>query len=138
MPRPYPTESSFGSGSSPTNDSIIGAEDSGEEMTRGWGGDTDCSEVASIGRPRDNPNEVARKVWPKSSPGIGRSEDDVVGNSPRVHQKLDEGIGSLLRWRKGVRRKKIETHRKIIEGSRKACRELGRSSSGFIGYVDCN
>ncbi|RZS28576.1 hypothetical protein BHM03_00062187 [Ensete ventricosum] len=34
-----------------------------------------------------------------------------------------ECVGSLLGWRKGVRQKKIETHWKIIGGSRKACRE---------------
>ncbi|RWW40283.1 hypothetical protein BHE74_00054316, partial [Ensete ventricosum] len=42
-------------------------------------------------------------------------------------RKLAEGIGSLLGWRKGVRQKKTETHRKIIGGSRKACRESGCS-----------
>ncbi|RWW38664.1 hypothetical protein BHE74_00056088 [Ensete ventricosum] len=35
-------------------------------------------------------------------------------------------IGSLLGWHKGVHRKKIETRRKIIGDSRKACRELRR------------
>ncbi|RRT47182.1 hypothetical protein B296_00016995 [Ensete ventricosum] len=40
-------------------------------------------------------------------------------------QKLAEGIGSLLGWCKGVHQKKTETRRKIIEGSRKACRESG-------------
>ncbi|RRT32054.1 hypothetical protein B296_00057093 [Ensete ventricosum] len=39
-----------------------------------------------------------------------------------------EYVGSLPGWRKGVRRKKIETHWKIIKGSRKACQELGRKS----------
>ncbi|RRT31819.1 hypothetical protein B296_00058049, partial [Ensete ventricosum] len=48
---------------------------------------------------------------------------DAVGNSLRVRWKLVEGIGSLLGWCKGVRQKKTKTHRKIIEGSRKACRE---------------
>ncbi|RRT35314.1 hypothetical protein B296_00050481 [Ensete ventricosum] len=57
----------------------------------------------------------------------GWSEDDVTGNSPGVCRELAEGIGVLLGWRKGVHRKKIETHRKIIGGSRKACRGLGRS-----------
>ncbi|RWV81892.1 hypothetical protein GW17_00056649 [Ensete ventricosum] len=37
--------------------------------------------------------------------------------------ELAKGIGSLPGWCKGVHRKKIETHRKIIEGSRKACQE---------------
>ncbi|RRT34225.1 hypothetical protein B296_00046202, partial [Ensete ventricosum] len=44
----------------------------------------------------------------------GWSEDDAVGNSLGVHQELAEGIGSLLGWRKGVYRKKTETHRKIV------------------------
>ncbi|RRT62479.1 hypothetical protein B296_00009351 [Ensete ventricosum] len=48
---------------------------------------------------------------------------DAIGNSPGVRWELAEGIGSLLGWHKGVRQKKTETHRKIIEGSRKACRE---------------
>ncbi|RWV78597.1 hypothetical protein GW17_00060407, partial [Ensete ventricosum] len=37
-----------------------------------------------------------------------------------------EGIRSLLGWHKGVHRKKIETHRKIVGDSRKVYRELGR------------
>ncbi|RZS29425.1 hypothetical protein BHM03_00063161, partial [Ensete ventricosum] len=57
----------------------------------------------------------------------GRGSDDAVGNSSGVRRELTEGIGSLLGWRKGVRRKKTKTHRKIVGGSRKACRELGRS-----------
>ncbi|RWV94904.1 hypothetical protein GW17_00042512 [Ensete ventricosum] len=48
---------------------------------------------------------------------------DAVGNLPRVRRELAEGIGSLLGWCKGVHQKKIETHRKIIGGSRKAYRE---------------
>ncbi|RWW15930.1 hypothetical protein GW17_00020210 [Ensete ventricosum] len=40
----------------------------------------------------------------------GRSEDDAVGNLPRVRRELTEGIGSLLGWRKGVHRKKAETY----------------------------
>ncbi|RWV81497.1 hypothetical protein GW17_00057080 [Ensete ventricosum] len=51
---------------------------------------------------------------------------DAFGNSPGVCRKLVESIGSLLGWRNGVRQKKIETRRKIIEGSRKACREIGK------------
>ncbi|RWW75101.1 hypothetical protein BHE74_00016891 [Ensete ventricosum] len=50
---------------------------------------------------------------------------DAVGNSPGVRRKLVEGIESLPGWHKGVRQKKIETHRKIIEGSRKAYQDLG-------------
>ncbi|RWW74349.1 hypothetical protein BHE74_00017698 [Ensete ventricosum] len=49
---------------------------------------------------------------------------DVVGNSPGVRRELVEGVGSLAGWRKGVHQKKTETHRKIISGSRKACREF--------------
>ncbi|RRT31575.1 hypothetical protein B296_00044201 [Ensete ventricosum] len=52
---------------------------------------------------------------------------DAVGNSPGVGRKLAEGIGSSPGWRKRVRQKKIETHRKIVGGSRKACRKLGWS-----------
>ncbi|RWV77594.1 hypothetical protein GW17_00061552 [Ensete ventricosum] len=48
---------------------------------------------------------------------------DAVGNSPRVRRELTEGIVTLPGWRKGVHQKKIETHRKIIGGSRNACRE---------------
>ncbi|RWW42876.1 hypothetical protein BHE74_00051534 [Ensete ventricosum] len=48
---------------------------------------------------------------------------DAFGNSPGVCQKLAEGIGSLPGWRKGVRQKKTEIRRKIIGGSRKACRD---------------
>ncbi|RWV83044.1 hypothetical protein GW17_00055400 [Ensete ventricosum] len=48
---------------------------------------------------------------------------DAFGNSLRVCRKLTEGIGSLSGWRKGVRQKKTETHRKIIGGSRKAYRD---------------
>ncbi|RRT43962.1 hypothetical protein B296_00019080 [Ensete ventricosum] len=50
---------------------------------------------------------------------------DAIGNSLGVRQELVEGVESLPRWRKGVRKKKTETHRKIIEGSQKACRDLG-------------
>ncbi|RRT51395.1 hypothetical protein B296_00022480 [Ensete ventricosum] len=56
----------------------------------------------------------------------GQSEDDAVGNSPGVRRELAEGIRNLLGWCKGVRWKKTETHRKIIGGYRKACRELER------------
>ncbi|RWV94132.1 hypothetical protein GW17_00043361, partial [Ensete ventricosum] len=46
-------------------------------------------------------------------------------NSPGVHRELAEGIGSLPGWHNGVRWKKIETRRKIVGGSRMACREYG-------------
>ncbi|RRT77823.1 hypothetical protein B296_00023606 [Ensete ventricosum] len=48
----------------------------------------------------------------------------MVGNSPRVRWELVKGIRSLPRWRKRVHRKKTETRRKIVGGSRKAYREL--------------
>ncbi|RZR92172.1 hypothetical protein BHM03_00020432 [Ensete ventricosum] len=48
---------------------------------------------------------------------------DAFGNSPRVCRKLTESIGSLLGWCKRVRQKKSETRRKIVGGSRKACRD---------------
>ncbi|RRT35371.1 hypothetical protein B296_00051699 [Ensete ventricosum] len=48
---------------------------------------------------------------------------DAVGNFPRVHRELAKGIGSLSGWCKGVHQKKIETHRKIVGGSRKAYRD---------------
>ncbi|RWV87470.1 hypothetical protein GW17_00050529 [Ensete ventricosum] len=48
---------------------------------------------------------------------------DAFGNSPGVCRKLAEGIGSLSGWHKRVRQKKTETRRKIIGGSRKACRD---------------
>ncbi|RWW39489.1 hypothetical protein BHE74_00055184, partial [Ensete ventricosum] len=57
---------------------------------------------------------------------------DAVGNSLGVHWELTEGIVSLLGWHKGVSQKKTETHWKIVEGSRKACRErYSRISSKF-------
>ncbi|RWW73241.1 hypothetical protein BHE74_00018898 [Ensete ventricosum] len=83
--------------------------------------------------------EVAMKAsgvcWKKTKRLIRRSlgvaeklaGNDAVGNSPEVHRELAKGIRSLLGWRQGVRRKKIETHRKIFRGSQKAYRELRRS-----------
>ncbi|RRT69162.1 hypothetical protein B296_00030537 [Ensete ventricosum] len=62
---------------------------------------------------------------------LGRSKDDVVGNSLGVHRELTESTESLLGWRNEVPRKKTETYRKIVEGSRKACRELKRYSAFF-------
>ncbi|RWW37643.1 hypothetical protein BHE74_00057212, partial [Ensete ventricosum] len=56
---------------------------------------------------------------------------DAVGNSLGVHRELTEGIESLPGWRKGVRQKKTETHKKIVRGSRKAYRDsLGDSPKG--------
>ncbi|RWV77626.1 hypothetical protein GW17_00061518 [Ensete ventricosum] len=57
----------------------------------------------------------------------------MVGNSSRVRRELAEGIGSLPRWRKGVHQKKIETHRKIIQGSRKAYREFAKGIEKLAG-----
>ncbi|RRT36650.1 hypothetical protein B296_00046195 [Ensete ventricosum] len=56
----------------------------------------------------------------------GRGSDDAVGNSPRVRRELAEGMGNLPGWHKRVRQKKTKTHQKIVGGSRKAYRELGR------------
>ncbi|RZS14428.1 hypothetical protein BHM03_00046126, partial [Ensete ventricosum] len=47
---------------------------------------------------------------------------DAVGNSPGVHRELTEGIRNLPGWCKGVHRKKIETHRKIVGGIGKIAR----------------
>ncbi|RRT32845.1 hypothetical protein B296_00045531 [Ensete ventricosum] len=57
---------------------------------------------------------------------------DAFGNSSGVCRKLTEGIGSLPGWGEGVRQKKIETHRKIVGGSRKAYRE-SRCSDDAVG-----
>ncbi|RRT33423.1 hypothetical protein B296_00055486, partial [Ensete ventricosum] len=51
---------------------------------------------------------------------------DAFGNSLGVCRKLAKVIGSLLGWHKGVRQKKIETHRKIIEEDRRTCRKIAR------------
>ncbi|RZR78782.1 hypothetical protein BHM03_00004292 [Ensete ventricosum] len=70
-------------------------------------------------------------MWARVKYGAsGRSEDDVVGNSPRVRRELAEGIESMSGWHKGVHRKKIETHWKIVGGSRKAFQELRRDAFG--------
>ncbi|RRT67321.1 hypothetical protein B296_00010717 [Ensete ventricosum] len=79
------------------------------------------------------------------------SRDNAVGNSPEMHQELTENIRSLSR----VRQKLVEgdrelakmtqgssleedqeTRQKIIEGSRKAYREFGRSEIGFVSHID--
>ncbi|RWW40406.1 hypothetical protein BHE74_00054176 [Ensete ventricosum] len=41
-----------------------------------------------------------------------------------------ECVGNLLGWRKGVCWKKTKTRGKIVRGSRKACRDLGRKLAG--------
>ncbi|RWV99394.1 hypothetical protein GW17_00037695 [Ensete ventricosum] len=63
---------------------------------------------------------------------------DAFGNSLGVCRKLAKGIGSLLGWRKGVRQKKTETRRKIIGGSRKACRESRWRFAEGIGKLAGN
>ncbi|RWW17245.1 hypothetical protein GW17_00018832 [Ensete ventricosum] len=59
----------------------------------------------------------------------GHSEEDAIENSPEVRQNsprvsgaCQDGVREL-----GTRMKKTETRWKIIEGSQKACRELGRN-----------
>ncbi|RWW43615.1 hypothetical protein BHE74_00050700 [Ensete ventricosum] len=47
-----------------------------------------------------------------------------------------ECIGSLPGWRKGVRQKKTETHRKIIGGSRKACWEFNHDGMSYISDMN--
>ncbi|RRT37437.1 hypothetical protein B296_00030673 [Ensete ventricosum] len=65
--------------------------------------------------------------WPVRRLG----ESELLGNSPGVRRELAKGIGSLPGWRKGVHQKKTKTRRKIVGGSRKACRDsLGDSSKG--------
>ncbi|RWW36734.1 hypothetical protein BHE74_00058223 [Ensete ventricosum] len=68
--------------------------------------------------------------------GIGRSEDDAVGNSSGVRRGLAESIGSLPGWRKGVHQKKTETRRKIIGGlddAMGARGEFARTSPKVLG-----
>ncbi|RWW30528.1 hypothetical protein GW17_00004884 [Ensete ventricosum] len=73
---------------------------------------------------------------------LRRGSDDTVGNSPGVHWELTESIGSLPGWRKGVRQKKIETYRKIIEGrlddAEGARREFARRFTKGIGKLARN
>ncbi|RZR89973.1 hypothetical protein BHM03_00017791 [Ensete ventricosum] len=58
--------------------------------------------------------------------------NDAVGKSLGVLWEVAEGVGSLPRWRKGVRRKKTETHRKIIGGSQKACWEFNHDGESEL------
>ncbi|RRT49202.1 hypothetical protein B296_00031598 [Ensete ventricosum] len=99
---------------------------------------------------RDPPNRVSffpsRKVHPhawvwrvrhKFSFLLGasrRSEHDAVGNSSGVCRELTEGIESLPGWHKGVRQEKTEIHRKIIDGSQKACRDKRRMYHRHPGF----
>ncbi|RRT63578.1 hypothetical protein B296_00015868 [Ensete ventricosum] len=70
---------------------------------------------------------------------LGQSEDDAVRNSLGVRRELFESIGSLPRWRKGVRRKKTETPQKItgvaekLAWSWEAYREFARTTSKVSG-----
>ncbi|RWV86021.1 hypothetical protein GW17_00052130 [Ensete ventricosum] len=61
--------------------------------------------------------------------------EQAIGNSPGVHRELAKGIGSLLGWCKGVRQKKTKTRRKIVGGSRKACREDREARYEHIGRL---
>ncbi|RRT54557.1 hypothetical protein B296_00004056 [Ensete ventricosum] len=54
---------------------------------------------------------------------------DAVENSLGVRWELVEGIGSLLGWHKGVHKKKIETHRKIIGVAKKLAGNDGPRSN---------
>ncbi|RWW40505.1 hypothetical protein BHE74_00054079 [Ensete ventricosum] len=59
---------------------------------------------------------------------------DAFGNSPGVCQKLAEGIGSLPRWRKGVRQKKTETRRKIVGEDRRTCHKIAGGCRSMREY----
>ncbi|RZS12738.1 hypothetical protein BHM03_00044227 [Ensete ventricosum] len=50
-----------------------------------------------------------------------------------VRRELAKGIRSLPRWHKGVRQKKIETHRKIVRCSRKGCQEFAERIEKLAG-----
>ncbi|RWW71286.1 hypothetical protein BHE74_00020981 [Ensete ventricosum] len=75
--------------------------------------------------------KIAGRVRGKKTERLIESSSEVagkligIGNSLGVRQKLAEGIEGLPGWCKGVCQKKIETHQKIVGGSRKACRDLG-------------
>ncbi|RZS22683.1 hypothetical protein BHM03_00055495 [Ensete ventricosum] len=60
----------------------------------------------------------------------------MIRNSPGMRQELAEGIGSLPGWRKRVRQKKTETHRNIIEGSRKTCREFNHDGMSYRSNIN--
>ncbi|RZR75907.1 hypothetical protein BHM03_00000489 [Ensete ventricosum] len=71
----------------------------------------------------------------ESSPRVsGAYQDDArefTGRRPRLAGRLSVVVErlelrSLPRWHKRVHRKKAETRRKIVGGSRKAYREMGR------------
>ncbi|RWW08770.1 hypothetical protein GW17_00027772 [Ensete ventricosum] len=54
---------------------------------------------------------------------------ECVGSSPRVLEACQDGARDLS--------EEAKTRQKIIKGSRKACRELEKFSSGLVGH-DCN
>ncbi|RRT68060.1 hypothetical protein B296_00011726 [Ensete ventricosum] len=89
--------------------------------------------VIDLRPPDSSPSSAAPSLPPQrfgqsQVQASGWGSNDAVRNSPRVRRELAEGIGSLLGWRKGVRRKKTETCRKVVGGSRKACREFNHDS----------
>ncbi|RZR87177.1 hypothetical protein BHM03_00014532 [Ensete ventricosum] len=68
-----------------------------------------------------------------NSSGVRRELADGIRSLPRVCQKLAEGDRELAKMTQGSSLEEDrETHQKIIEGSRKACRELGRRGKGVI------
>ncbi|RWV86990.1 hypothetical protein GW17_00051062 [Ensete ventricosum] len=68
---------------------------------------------------------------------------DVIGNSPGVHRELTEGIGSLLGWRKGVRRRPRLTGR-LLGVIEKLVGKTGRltarksKAAGLAGMCHCS
>ncbi|RRT70737.1 hypothetical protein B296_00020804, partial [Ensete ventricosum] len=80
-----------------------------------------------------NYDKLQLKNWLKSSLGIGRSEDDAVGNSPGVRWEFAEGIGSFLGWRlddaMGARGEFTRTSSKILERSLGTRREIAGGGS---------
>ncbi|RWV85438.1 hypothetical protein GW17_00052771 [Ensete ventricosum] len=73
--------------------------------------------------------KIAGRVRGKKTERLIESSSEVagkligIGNSLGVRRKLTEGIEGLPGWCKGVCQKKIETHQKIVGGSRKAYRD---------------
>ncbi|RRT60818.1 hypothetical protein B296_00005676 [Ensete ventricosum] len=61
--------------------------------------------------------DMEEEVQEHEEEALGRSEDDAVGNSCGVYRELAEGIGSLPRWCKEVRQKKIETRIEKLAGN---------------------
>ncbi|RWW60117.1 hypothetical protein BHE74_00032906 [Ensete ventricosum] len=66
---------------------------------------------SSIAQPRwVSRCEPPQSLGDDGTPASCRSKDDTVGNSLGVLRELAEGIKNLLGSRKGVYRKKTETH----------------------------